>query len=166
LDVRALQQPTGSGRLAAAWYASTFSVDVNLGADGNTHQVALYLVDWDNQGRSERVDVYDAATGVRYATQTVSAFGGGEYLVFSVSGHVRFQLTNLAGPNAVLSGLFLSLSRRLARGSLGPQGRRAIGGCPRSVVCPRDLSAMSPATWKSETWPAQGPTAGERSPRR
>jgi hypothetical protein len=83
-------------------------VDVNLGADGSTHQVALYLVDWDNKGRSERVDVFDAPTGVRYDTRTVSAFGGGVYLVFNVSGHVRFQFTSLAGPNAVLSGLFLS----------------------------------------------------------
>ena len=46
-------------------------MDVNLGADGSTHQVALYLV-------------------------------------FNVSGHVRFQFTDLAGPNAVLSGLFES----------------------------------------------------------
>jgi hypothetical protein len=30
------------------------------------------------------------------------------YLVFTISGHVRFQFTDLAGPNAVLSGLFLS----------------------------------------------------------
>jgi predicted outer membrane repeat protein len=107
-DGRALQQPTGAGRLAAAWFGSSFSADVNLGADGNTHQVALYLVDWDNQGRTERVDVFDAASGVRYDTRTVSAFGGGVYLVFNVSGHVRFQFTSLAGPNAVLSGLFLS----------------------------------------------------------
>jgi hypothetical protein len=107
-DGRALQQPTGTSRLAAAWFGNTFTLDVNLGADGGTHQVALYLVDWDSQGRSERVDVYDAATGVRYDTRTVSAFGGGAYLVFNVSGHVRFQLTDLAGPNAVLSGLFLS----------------------------------------------------------
>jgi hypothetical protein len=54
------------------------------------------------------VDVFDAASGVRYDTRTVSAFGGGVYLVFNVSGHVRFQFTSLAGPNAVLSGLFLS----------------------------------------------------------
>jgi hypothetical protein len=107
-DMRALQQPTGADRLAAAWYGSTFTLDVNLGADGGTHQVALYLVDWDHQGRSERVEVFDAASGVRYDARTVSAFGGGVYLVFQVSGHVRFQFTDLAGANAVLSGLFLS----------------------------------------------------------
>jgi hypothetical protein len=108
-DVRALQQSsTSTSRIAACWYAgSSFSVDVNL-TDGLSHQVALYLLDWDHQGRSERVDVLDAASGNVLNTQTVSNFSGGEYVVFTVSGHVQFKLTNLAGPNAVLSGLFFA----------------------------------------------------------
>src|SRR5262249_53788546 len=57
-DVRALQQPGSStDRIAATWYAAnSFTVDVNF-TDGQQHQLAAYLLDWDRQGRSERVDV-------------------------------------------------------------------------------------------------------------
>ena len=47
--------PPTRGRIAACWYSpgpvgSSFSVDVNL-TDGAAHQVALYLLDWDNTTR-------------------------------------------------------------------------------------------------------------------
>jgi hypothetical protein len=45
-DPRALQT-IPSGRIAATWFScSTFSLDVNL-TDGNSHQIAIYAVDWD-----------------------------------------------------------------------------------------------------------------------
>ena len=103
-DVRALQNPAG-GRVAACWYGSSFSVDVNL-TDGLTHQVGLYYLDWDSGGHSERVDVLDAATGTVLDSRTVSSFSGGQYLVWNLTGHVTFRITDLTGPNAVLGGLF------------------------------------------------------------
>ncbi len=104
-DVRDLQD--GSSRLAATWYSSSsFNVNVNL-TDGQTHALALYLLDWDNIGRSEQVNILDAQTGTKLASQTASAFSGGEYLVFNVSGDVTLQITDVTGANAVLSGLFL-----------------------------------------------------------
>src|SRR5262249_9017882 len=48
------------------------------------------------------------STGSVLNSQTASNFSGGEYLVFTVSGHVNLKFTNLAGPNAVLSGLFFA----------------------------------------------------------
>ena len=106
-DARALQRAS-SGRIAATWYASTsFQTDVNL-IDGNVHQVALYVVDWDSAVRSERIDVLDASNNQVLNTQTVSSFHGGEYLIWNVSGHVIFKITTLAGSNSVLSGLFFS----------------------------------------------------------
>src|SRR5207248_1594584 len=80
-------------------------VDVNL-TDGQSHRLALYALDWDRLGRSERVDVLDASSGAVLDTRTLSSFGGGQYLVWNLSGHVQLRLTNLAGQNAVLSGLF------------------------------------------------------------
>ena len=99
--------PAGAGRTAACWYSPTsFTVDVNL-TDGVTHQVALYALDWDNAGRTERVDVVvNPANGV-LDSRTVSSFTGGQYLVYNVTGHVQFRITNVAGANAVLSGIFL-----------------------------------------------------------
>ncbi|HZY83286.1 MAG TPA: hypothetical protein VFE78_00535, partial [Gemmataceae bacterium] len=106
-DPRALQKPAApADRIAAAWYStSSFTVDVNI-TDGATHQVALYLLDWDGIGRSEQVDVLDGTTGKVLDTRTVNGFFGGEYLVWDVSGDVAFRLTRQAGNNAVLSGLF------------------------------------------------------------
>ena len=39
-------------------------------------------------------------------TETLSSFVNGAYEVWTVSGHVKITITNLAGPNAVFSGLF------------------------------------------------------------
>jgi hypothetical protein len=109
-DARALQKAAGTAdRLAATWYASTgFTIDVNL-ADGQAHKVSLYLLDWDNGNRSERIDVIDPATGNVLDSRTVTAFQGGQYLSWTVSGHVQFRITNLASANsnAVVSGVFL-----------------------------------------------------------
>ena len=107
-DGRALQEPGSSNRLAACWYSgSSFTIDVNL-TDGQTHQVALYALDWDSYGpRQEQINVRDAGTGQVLNSQTVSSFSGGQYLVWNISGHVQFQVTNLVGgSNAVISGLF------------------------------------------------------------
>jgi hypothetical protein len=103
-NVGALSNPAG-GRIAGTWYAaSSFSVNVNL-TDGQTHQIALYFLDWENVGRSERIDVLNSA-GQVVDSRTISSFGGGEYLVWDISGNVTFRITSLAAGNAVLSGLF------------------------------------------------------------
>jgi PKD repeat protein len=104
-DARALQVP-GGGRVAATWYSRTsYTVDVNL-TDGQTHGLALYFLDWDNGGLSERIDVLDAQSGAALGSWTVSSFTGGEYLVLNVSGHVTLRFTRLAGSDCDLSGLF------------------------------------------------------------
>ncbi len=105
-DPRALQNVGGSGRAAMCWYATTFSVDVNL-TDGQTHDLALYAIDWPNAGRSEQIQITNALTGAILNTETISSFSGGIYLQWAVSGNVVIKFTGLAGPNAVMSGLFL-----------------------------------------------------------
>ncbi len=106
-DVRALQVPGGTGRIAATWYASSsFKVDVNL-TDGQSHDLELYFDDWDTTGRSEQVQISDATTGAVLSTQSISSFHGGIYLDYQVSGHIVITITRTAGTNAVLSGLFL-----------------------------------------------------------
>jgi autotransporter-associated beta strand protein len=106
-DGRAVQKagdPTD--RIAAAWAAAgSLTVDVNL-TDGQAHQLALYLLDFDSAGRSEQIDVFDAATGSVLDSQTGSGFDNGEYLVWNLTGHVQIRITALAGPDAVVSGLF------------------------------------------------------------
>jgi hypothetical protein len=110
-DPRALQIPNSGGGVAAAWYSShfsvppTFTLDVNL-VDGQAHQIALYALDWDGQGRAESVQVLDANTNAVLDSRIVSNFSGGAYLIWNVSGHVLFNVTETVGPNCVISGVF------------------------------------------------------------
>ncbi len=106
-DVRALQAPGGSGRIAACWYAgSSFKVDLNL-TDGQAHDLELYFLDWDSSRRAETVTIKDAATGAVLDTRSIASFHNGVYLDYRVSGHVVITITRTGGANAVLSGLFL-----------------------------------------------------------
>ncbi len=106
-DPRALQNAAGTTHIASAWYSSsTLSFNVNL-TDGKSHEVSLYAVDFDNHNRSEEVQVIDAATGTVLSTQTLSAFGAGDYLSWTISGNVVIKVTNLnPSANAVVSGIF------------------------------------------------------------
>jgi PKD repeat protein len=105
-DVRGLQIPGSTSRIAACWYSSaSFMVDVNL-TDGLVHPVSLYAMDWDSTSRSERIDLLDGS-GAVLDTRTIASFSGGEYVTWNISGHVQFKVTMLAGANAVISGLFL-----------------------------------------------------------
>src|SRR5262249_38565662 len=105
-DVRALQKAATSDRIAATWYAGdTFSIDLNL-TDGLTHRVAMYFVDWDASGRTETIEIHDAATNALLDSRVVAGFNGGQYLVWNVQGHVVVKVIKNAGVNAILSGLF------------------------------------------------------------
>jgi hypothetical protein len=104
-DVRALQYPTGSDRLAATWYAVS-SFTINLRLTGGVHRVSLYLLDWDTTIRSERIDVIDADSGATLDSKTISGFSGGQYITWDLSGNVKLQVTKLAGDNGVVQALF------------------------------------------------------------
>ena len=69
------------------------------------HQVALYMVDGDSNGRGQTVQVTDATTGVVLDNRAVSNFYAGQWLVWNVKGHVKITLTHTAGANAVASGI-------------------------------------------------------------
>lgn len=111
-DGRGLQKPGFPlDRIAACWYSTgSFTLDLNI-TDGQTYQLALYLLDWDQQGRTETVSLVDPSSGATLDTRSVSDFSGGEYLVWTVSGHVSIQVANGSNsPDAVVSGLFLAPS--------------------------------------------------------
>ncbi len=105
-DPRALQTGSGAGRIASTWYnSSTFSFDLNF-TDGNSHQFALYALDWDTTARAETFQVVDANTAAVLDTRNISSFNNGIYLIWNLSGHVRITITRTAGINAVVSGAF------------------------------------------------------------
>jgi hypothetical protein len=133
-DARALQMSSGAGRIAATWYNNpSFSVDVNT-TDGQTHQIAFYTLDWDNRGRAENIQIVDAQSGIILDSRSVSSFSNGAYVVWTISGHVKFTVTNAGGANAVLSGLFFG-----------------VGGVPTPVAPVLPVTAPGGSTSSSST---------------
>src|SRR5262249_5932519 len=74
--------------------------------DGQTHQLAVYCLDWDLGGRTETIDVLDAVSNAVLDSRSVSAFTNGQYLIWNLSGHVKLKVTPTMGTNAVIGGLF------------------------------------------------------------
>ena len=106
-DVRALENLSSTGRIAGRWAAAnSFTVDLNF-TDELTHQVAIYCLDWNQGSRVETISVLNAATNAVLDTRTVSDFANGVYAVWTVTGHVKLQITKNSGANAVISGVFL-----------------------------------------------------------
>ena len=104
-EARALQSPDGLTRRAAAYYDPS---EVKLGLTfskaftGNLH---VYALDWDTTARREVITVAGKATTLS------SEFHGGTWVNVPVSVKagetVPISATRTAGPNAVISGIFL-----------------------------------------------------------
>lgn len=112
MDVQALQAPTGDARVAAHRATGLHQIiDLEL-TDGASHDVALYMVDWDRAGRWATVDVIDPNTRKLLDSRNVTSFGSGRYLKYRISGHLQFRITNVwtrrytASPDAGFSGMF------------------------------------------------------------
>ncbi len=104
-DVRALQSPDKSTRVASTYYNSSqvqAKLSFTAAYSGN---LELYAVDWDKGGRRETVTV-NGQTAV-----LSNDFSVGAWMSFPISvaagGTVTITVTRTAGPNAVLSGIFL-----------------------------------------------------------
>jgi parallel beta-helix repeat protein len=109
-DTRALQKPApATDRLAGVWYGNTFTVDVSVGS--TARRVSLYMLDWDTNSRSQRIEVLDSATGAVLDTRTVSGFNTGVWLSWDLTGSVQFRFTRLGGYNAVLNGVFFGSAK-------------------------------------------------------
>jgi Malectin domain/Chondroitinase B len=164
-DPRALQKASSSDRIAATWYSwGPLTIDLRF-TDNAIHQVALYLLNWDNlSGLVERVDILDANSAL-LDTQTVSNFAGGQYLVWNLSGHVTIRVVNRNASSFVfVSGLFFGWSGgapftpiRIHCG--GPQLTDASGNVwlpdnaqNRNVTNATIANTSTPALYQTEAW--------------
>lgn len=158
-DARALQKPGSTDRLAACWYSVSFTIDVKV-TDGRVHQAALYLLDWDGGGsRSERIDALDANNGRILDSRTVSAFQGGQYLVWNVSGHVRFRVSNISGLNSVVSGLFFGgpvPTPNVIETIVTPYDAIPHFGARPTITATRSGNWSDAGTWSAGRLPAAG----------
>jgi hypothetical protein len=108
-DVRALESPDGSTREAATWYDPN-QIQLSLHFTASySGPIELYAVDFDGTSRRETVTVTDPS-GSQTAT-LASVFSSGAWMTFPItetSGQtVTISVSRIAGPNAVLSGVFL-----------------------------------------------------------
>ena len=119
-DPRGAQKAASpTDRIAACWFASTsFSLSVTI-SDGQTHQMAIYAVDWDNyHGRTETIEIRDAATDALLDSRNLAAFQGGIWAVWNISGNVKVVVINSNAPaNAVVSGIFFGPVQAVAQSS-------------------------------------------------
>jgi Ca2+-binding RTX toxin-like protein len=106
IDERGLLVADGSARLVAAWHAQpSLTIDLQF-TDGLAHQVSLYALDWDDAGRAEQVQVFDAENGSLLLSTDLREFSGGKFLKLRLAGHVQIRVTSLTESDAVLSGIF------------------------------------------------------------
>lgn len=106
-DTRALLYPASTSRIASCWYASSsFTIDVNL-TGSQARKVSVYCLDFDSAGRSQTIELLDAASGAVLHSITLSGFAGGQYLSWDVKIPVKIRVTKVAGSNCVVSGIFL-----------------------------------------------------------
>jgi hypothetical protein len=109
-DVRAPQRVDGgpNDRIAGQWGSNdkTYDIDCNL-TDNAIHQVSLYGLDWDLNGRTQDIQVLDAETGGVLDTQDMNTYVSGKYFVWNIQGHVIFRIrNNSVWTNPALSGIF------------------------------------------------------------
>ena len=111
----ARDRTNGWPRTAAAMYTKdpeptyqTMMVDITATA-GRPYTLALYFVDWDDQGRSVGVQIIDPASLKQLApVQVVRGYRDGVYLSYRCAGSVRVRVDTITPPNATLSGIFFS----------------------------------------------------------
>ncbi len=119
-DPRGTQKAaSATDRIAACWYSgSSYSLSVTI-SDGQTHQMAIYALDWDNyHSRTETIEIRDAASNALLDTRDLANFTGGVWAVWNVSGNVNVVVVNTNGPsNAVVSGIFFAPAQAPAQSS-------------------------------------------------
>jgi hypothetical protein len=142
--LNALQKPENPiDRIAGTWYSTTsFTIDINV-TDGQSHQIALYALDWDSTLRGQTYQVLDGSTGAILDSRTLSvgSFHNGEYAIWNVQGHVKIEVDRNAWGNAVVSGVFFG-------GAPVPTGASTL-----AVPVNTFLSSLGVATYIGAGWP-------------
>jgi len=106
-NATALEKITDVNSNIQAYWSSATDMDLNVATnDGLVHIVTMYLADYGNKHRQERIQVIDSTTGNILAQQDVNNFSKGQYISFRITGSVTFRVISTAGPNAVVSGVF------------------------------------------------------------
>lgn len=100
---------SGAGRAAAAWYDESNARKLELTVafpDGEPRELALYFMDFHADDRQFTIRAYDVATGEKIEDRRLADFAEGKYLIWRITGTVRFEIIGLNAP-PVMSGIFV-----------------------------------------------------------
>jgi hypothetical protein len=159
---------SATDRIASTFYSSTnFTFGVNLG-DSQVHQLALYFWDYENFGRTETIQILNAANNAVLASRNMTGFGGGVWAVFNVSGNVIVKISNNGGISAVLGGLFFKTAAPLPPpptiSLIAPIGGTTVTGSTTLTATASATGGMSSVQFKLDgvnlgaPVPGTGPT--------
>ncbi len=82
----------------------TFTAHLNR---TRNYQIALYFLDWEDEGISQAVEMFDAETLTLISpVKKISDFKGGKYLIFNYNKSVKFRINKIRGKRSNLSGIF------------------------------------------------------------
>jgi hypothetical protein len=80
---------------------------------GTAKTVRLYMLDWDNIGRTGYITIQDGDTLTTLDTQYVdtttpytNAYANGTWFSWAIKGHVKIIITNTSASNATNSGIY------------------------------------------------------------
>jgi alpha-L-rhamnosidase len=109
-EPRAPAPDSGNGfpRTAACVSNSDQTMSVTIGIEGSRNfNIALYFIDWNNEGCRSAVEIFDAETlNLISPVQIVKNHRGGAYLIYSYNRSVKFRIDKIRGGNISLSGIF------------------------------------------------------------
>ncbi len=161
-DVRALQSSRGStARIASSYYASTsagFNINLNLN-DGVSHQVAIYLLDWDTFTRAQTVAITDSATGALLDSRNFTGLHNGSYGVWILKGAVTITVTATGG-SPVASAIFFAPASGVTAPTPGftlsaGSASATVGSTGASTVTVAPSNGFNSAvTLAASNWPA------------
>ncbi len=117
-DARVLQDnpDPAAARRATCWFdreQAEFRIDP---PDNAPYRLTVYVLDYDRAGRAATISLLDRDRVLDEKPVSVEEAAGGLYLSWDVTGPVSVRSVKTAGPDALITGIFVDAGRK------GPQG--------------------------------------------
>ena len=116
-DFRALESIQGNGgdrKLGAVITKDpspclqTMTIDIRC-TKNQPYQVALYMVDWEREGRRSAIEVFDLNNkALLMAVHQVKDYQNGKYIILKADRSIRIRINQVRGRNASLTALFIN----------------------------------------------------------
>jgi hypothetical protein len=85
----------------------TMTIDIEC-TKNQPYQVALYMVDWEKEGRRSAVEVFNLNNkALLMAVHQVKDYQNGKYIILKADRSIRIRINQVRGSNASLSALFI-----------------------------------------------------------